>query len=215
MSAIYLHYYIFSPLFSEERAHQPSPTRILQLPLSPLKFYLTLPGGKDGSGRASSGIPQHALWRGGWVHAGLSLSLECGVLSAFGSQLWAQPPFWDKRKKLIWQAVMSLFEASTFSLPKWLAFCMIRESVHLTQFNTVFIKQRAGILGLTLALCKYPKILFFFFKLPWTQSSLALLLPFSCLFLGALSVSKHFENHSFKYLANILNTTLLELSITV
>lgn len=34
------------------------------------------------------------------------------------------------------------------------------ERIHLTQFNTLFVKQRAGSLGLTLALCKYPKILF-------------------------------------------------------
>ena len=127
------------------------PTAILQLPLSPLSLilcclgvrmaFLVFPSMLCGMW-LSSGWPsfEFRMWR---YLVPLVLSHHSGTKGKSSFGRLARP--FVKLQHLCFQHDL---------LSAW------AEDIHLTQFNTVFVKQRAGSHGLTLVLCKYPKILF-------------------------------------------------------
>lgn len=160
--------YVLSPWFSKERATHPTLQEYCFLQknnfLSPLMYvsFLCLLE-VENVGRASSGISQHALWRGSWLLAGLSLSLECGVIRVFSSQLWAQPPFWDKKGKNPFGRLSCYFMKLKHSAFQHGLFSAWSEKVFNSHNLTRCLSNRAWSPDLTLALCKYLKIFFFFF----------------------------------------------------
>lgn len=127
------------------------PTAILQLPLSPLSLilcclgvrmaFLAFPSMLCGMW-LSSGWPsfEFRMWR---YLVPLVLGHHSGTKGKSSFGRLARP--FVKLQHLCFQHDL---------LSAW------AEHIHLTQFNTVFVKLRAGSHGLTLALCKYPKILF-------------------------------------------------------
>lgn len=127
------------------------PTAILQLPLSPLSLilcclgvrmaFLAFPSMLCGMW-LSSGWPsfEFRMWR---YLVPLVLGHHSGTKGKSSFGRLARP--FVKLQHLCLQHDL---------LSAW------AEHIHLTQFNTVFVKLRAGSHGLTLALCKYPKILF-------------------------------------------------------
>lgn len=127
------------------------PTAILQLPLSPLSLilcclgvrmaFLAFPSMLCGMW-LSSGWPsfEFRMWR---YLVPLVLGHHSGTKGKSSFGRLAHP--FVKLQHLCFQHDL---------LSAW------AEHIHLTQFNTVFVKLRAGSHGLTLALCKYPKILF-------------------------------------------------------